>query len=38
MQTTIDIEALIDEIMRYLAAIDVFRAEGCEPCWLTARA
>ena len=26
-------EALIGEIARYLAAIDVFRAEACEPTW-----
>ena len=24
---------LIDEIARYLAAIDAFRAAGCEPAW-----
>ena len=24
---------LISEIERYLAAVDVFRAEGCEPRW-----
>jgi hypothetical protein len=27
-------EALLDEIARYLAAVDVFRAEACEPTWL----
>ena len=27
-------EALIDEIVRYLAAVDAFRAEACEPTWL----
>jgi hypothetical protein len=27
-------EALIDEIARYLGAVDVFRAEACEPMWL----
>ena len=27
-------EALIDKIARYLAAVDVFRAEACEPIWL----
>jgi len=27
-------EALIDEIARYLAAVDLFRAEACEPTWL----
>jgi hypothetical protein len=25
---------LIDEIERYLAAVDVFRALGCEPTWI----
>jgi hypothetical protein len=35
MNTEHDItEALIDEIARYLAAVDVFRAEACEPTWL----
>jgi hypothetical protein len=29
----IDIEALLDEIRRYLAAVDAFRAAGCEPTW-----
>ena len=24
---------LADEVLRYLAAVDVFRAEGCEPVW-----
>ena len=28
-----DIEALIREAERYLAAVEVFRAEGCEPSW-----
>jgi hypothetical protein len=27
-------EALLDEIARYLAAVDLFRAEACEPTWL----
>jgi hypothetical protein len=27
-------EALFDEIARYLAAVDAFRAEACEPTWL----
>jgi hypothetical protein len=27
-------EALTDEIARYLAAVDVFRVEACEPTWL----
>jgi hypothetical protein len=30
----IDIESLIAEIQRYLAAVDAFRAESCEPIWL----
>ena len=29
-----DAEALIREIARYLAAVDAFRAESCEPTWL----
>lgn len=29
----IDTEALVDEIERYLAAVDTFRAAGCEPAW-----
>lgn len=29
----VDIETLMGEIQRYLAAIDVFRAAGCEPRW-----
>jgi hypothetical protein len=29
----IDIEALLAEIARYLAAVEAFRAEGCTPCW-----
>ena len=27
-------EGLIDEIARYLAVVDVFRAEGRDPIWL----
>ena len=30
----IDAKALIDEIARYLAAVDLFRALGSEPTWL----
>ena len=30
----IDTTALIDEIARYLAAVDLFRALGSEPTWL----
>jgi hypothetical protein len=26
-------EALIHEIERYLAAVEAFRGEGCEPRW-----
>lgn len=29
----IDTDALIREAARYLAAVDVFRAERCEPVW-----
>ena len=29
----IDIEALIAEIQRYLAAVDAFRAAGCRLRW-----
>jgi len=28
-----NVEALLVEIASYLAAVDVFRAEGYEPCW-----
>ena len=27
------IDELLDEIRRYLDALDVFRREGCEPLW-----
>jgi hypothetical protein len=27
------LEALISEIRRYLAVVEVFRGEGCEPRW-----
>ena len=30
-------EALIPEIERYLAAVEAFRAEGCEPRWRAER-
>jgi hypothetical protein len=36
MTETFDIDALIDEIRRYLAAVDAFRAAGYSPHWLTA--
>ena len=29
----VDVEALVGEIERYLAAVDAFRETGCEPCW-----
>jgi hypothetical protein len=32
-QLHIDPEALIEEIARYLNAVDLFRAEDCEPSW-----
>jgi hypothetical protein len=32
-QAHIDAEALIREATRYLAAVDAFRAERCEPTW-----
>lgn len=28
-----DTQKLIEEIGRYLAAIDLFRSESCEPTW-----
>lgn len=30
-----DADGLVSEIQRYLATVDVFRAEGCEPRWRT---
>ena len=33
MTYQIDIAALIEEIERYLAAVDAFRAAGCGPTW-----
>jgi len=33
MTQHIDIEALFDEIRRYLAAVDAFRAYGYGPTW-----
>ena len=33
MTYEIDIAALIEEIRRYLAAVDAFRAAGCLPTW-----
>ena len=31
---TVDVASLIDEVQRYLAAVDSFREERCEPTWL----
>ena len=28
-----DVDALLDEIRRYLEAVDAFRVEGCLPSW-----
>lgn len=33
MTETFDIDALIDEIRRYLAVVDAFRRAGCTPLW-----
>ena len=33
MNEATDATALIDEIARYLAVVDLFRAVGCEPTW-----
>lgn len=33
-QTNLDCTELFLEITRYLAAIDLYRAECCEPTWL----
>jgi hypothetical protein len=33
MTFDIDIAALIEEIRRYLATVDAFRAAGSEPTW-----
>lgn len=35
MTYEIDIAALVEEIQRYLAAVDAFRAAGCRPMWRT---
>jgi hypothetical protein len=32
-QLDIDAERLADEVTRYLAAVDAFRAANCEPSW-----
>ncbi len=28
-----DVQLLLGEARRYLAAVETFRAEGCEPAW-----
>jgi hypothetical protein len=33
MARPIDIDSLLAEIARYLAAVDAFRAAGCAPQW-----
>ncbi|MFL5965970.1 MAG: hypothetical protein ACJ747_05395 [Gaiellaceae bacterium] len=38
MTEELDVNALVDEIRRYLAAVDVFRAEGAAPRWRAERA
>ena len=30
---TFEVNALPDEVQRYLAAVDTYRLEGCEPTW-----
>jgi hypothetical protein len=30
----IDFDGLLEEIARYLAAVEAFRAAACEPTWL----
>lgn len=32
-QTETDMRKLVEEIDRYLAAVDIFRAADCEPTW-----
>jgi len=32
-----DVQGLLGEARRYLAAVDVFRSEGREPAWLPER-
>ena len=33
MSKPIATPTLTEEVARYLAAVDLFRAEGCEPAW-----
>ena len=34
VERTEDEDSLVQEIERYLAAVDAFRAEDCEPTWI----
>jgi hypothetical protein len=36
-QTNAAVDRLLEEIRRYLAAVDAFRREGCDPRWLAER-
>ena len=36
LPTQREVQSLLSEVRRYLAAVDVFRAEGYEPHWLPA--
>ena len=36
-QTNVAVDRLLEEIRRYLAAVDAFRREGCDPRWLAER-
>jgi hypothetical protein len=33
-----EVDELVLEVERYLAAVETFRAEGCEPVWVEAEA
>ena len=35
--TRAELQQLLLEARRYLAAVDAFRSEGCEPAWLVER-
>lgn len=35
--TRAELQQLLREARRYLAAVDAFRSEGCEPAWLVER-
>jgi hypothetical protein len=34
MQQTLDIDEFLEEVSRYLCAVDAFREESREPTWL----